>query len=353
MSDAAQIERIGRLIGLERFQQAAQLCAQALLGAPGDPQLLVLSAWAELGLGELPRAIELARDAAVAAPHSDLPYAVLAEALGRADRHAEAAYAAYQAVSADPTDWRNHVRYAQRLAQLPDQQDQAWAAARRAVALAPGQAATHAQIAELALHEGARWASPEHLALAERALAQALRIEPDNATLLNDLARVQTARAGWVGGLAAFGASIRADPTRVGQVGRDNVDAVLRQGAQQLGWVLVGCAVLPALWPLPVVAALATAAALGYAGWLARRVHAQGPLARRGVGAVLRVRLWAQTAVTLSVLGMAGLAAGIAAPGLRSVSVAAPWLAGLAVVGIAQLAPRGRHTRRGRQTRSR
>jgi hypothetical protein len=110
--------------------------------------------------------------------------------------------------------------------------------------------------------------------------------------------------------------------------------------------------------PRPVEVAVvedehATAAALGYAGWLARRVHAQGPLARRGVGAVLRVRLWAQTAVLLSVLGMAGLAVGIAAPGLRTVSVAAPWLAGLAVVGIAQLAPRGRHTRRGRQTRSR
>lgn len=334
-SGAGDAERISHLLDLGRYELAAEAARRARAAAPGDSRVIVLAAWAQLGVGDVDGAITLAQDAALAAPHSDLPFAVLAEAHAQAERHEEAVYAAYRAVELDPADWRNHLRYARRLAELPDQRDRAWEAARQAVRMAPDEPEPHAQIAALALAEGETFSSEEHLALAELALHEALRRSPDDPHLLHDLARVRAARAGWAAGLDGFGRAVAADPGgTAGRAGRANIALLVRGELYRLGWALVCAAFVPVLELGRVAIAAVVLGALGYAVWTARRVRAAGEHAWPAVLAVSRRHPLTIAATMLLVGGFGGLVGAALAPGSARSAGAVAWLAGVGVVGV-------------------
>ena len=130
---------------------------------------------------------------------------------------------------------------------LPNGREVAWQVARRAVELAPHEPSAHAQIAEAAFP--GEYGTPEELALAERALTEALRLDPHDGAIQNDLARVRLARSDSRSALAGFAGAVSADPLRVGAVAMGNVALVVSriiviQAAIVFGAVFVGAGLL-------------------------------------------------------------------------------------------------------------
>ena len=241
------VQRVQHLIQLGRLQAAFDEATRGLAASPDDPGLLILAAVSALGLKEPVTGHRLAAAAVAVAPTSDVAHATLARAYRQLGRHAEAAQAAYRAVCLDPADWSNHVLYSACALNLPNGREVAWQDARRAVELAPHEPSAHAQIAEAAFP--GEYGTPEELALAERALTEALRLDPHDGAIQNDLARVRLARSDSRSALAGFAGAVSADPLRVGAVAMGNVALVVSriiviQAAIVFGAVFVGAGLL-------------------------------------------------------------------------------------------------------------
>jgi len=226
-SSAGAIERIRQLLQLDRNAQALEAAGAELATHPDDPDVLELASIAARRLGRLEEAVALAEQAVAAGPDDDAAHGVLADAQLTAGHVDQAVRTAYRAVELRPGHWLHHVRYAQCLMAHPRGRETAWLAAQRAVELAPGESIAHHMIADVAYGKG--MGTPEQLAIAEAALREALRLSPENAGLLNDLARVRLARSDNAAALKGFADAVVTDPTGVGAVALRNLRLVLRR----------------------------------------------------------------------------------------------------------------------------
>ena len=246
-------ERVRTYLLLGRDAEALAACSRALADNPTDTGLLTLSSIAAYRLGQHDDAIRFAMMAISSGPDSDFAHRTLATALLSVGRVQEATSAAYTAAALAPHNWINHLRYSQCLMAMPDSRDAAWQAATRAVELAPHESLAHYQVACVVYPVGL--SSLAQFDLAERAIREALRLEPSNATYQHELARLKLARTGvdGVGGasevLAGFTGAVIADPIGVGNAALENIRRVVRrlvlvQGLWVMGAVCVGMLVL-------------------------------------------------------------------------------------------------------------
>jgi Flp pilus assembly protein TadD len=226
-------ERVRTYLLLGRDAEALAACSRALTDNPTDTGLLTLSSIAAYRLGQHDDAIRFAMMAISSGPDSDFAHRTLATALLSVGRVQEATSAAYTAAALAPHNWINHLRYSQCLMAMPDSRDAAWQAATRAVELAPHESLAHYQVACVVYPVGL--SSLAQFDLAERAIREALRLEPSNATYQHELARLKLARTGvdGVGGasevLAGFTGAVIADPIGVGKGALENIRLVLRR----------------------------------------------------------------------------------------------------------------------------
>ena len=226
-------ERVRTYLLLGRDAEALAACSRALTHNPTDTGLLTLSSIASYRLGQHDDAIRFAMMAISSGPDSDSAHRALATALLTVGRAQEATSAAYTAAALAPHNWVNHLRYSQCLMAMPDSRDAAWQAANRAVELAPQESLAHYQVACVVYPVG----PSTRAQLDERAMREALRLEPSNATYQHELARLKLVRSGvdGVGGgaasevLAGFTGAVLADPIGVGKGALENIRLVLRR----------------------------------------------------------------------------------------------------------------------------
>ncbi|OPZ52374.1 MAG: Tetratricopeptide repeat protein [bacterium ADurb.BinA028] len=244
-------ERVRTYLLLGRDAEALAACSRALTDNPTDTGLLTLSSIAAYRLGQHDDAIRFAMMAISSGPDSDFAHRTLATALLSVGRVQEATSAAYTAAALAPHNWINHLRYSQCLMAMPDSRDAAWQAATRAVELAPHESLAHYQVACVVYPVGL--SSLAQFDLAERAIREALRLEPSNATYQHELARLKLARTGvdGVGGasevLAGFTGAVIADPIGVGNAALENIRRVVRRLVLVQGLWVMGAACLAML----------------------------------------------------------------------------------------------------------
>ena len=215
-------ERVRTYLLLGRDAEALAACSRALTHNPTDTGLLTLSSIASYRLGQHDDAIRFAMMAISSGPDSDSAHRALATALLTVGRAQEATSAAYTAAALAPHNWVNHLRYSQCLMAMPDSRDAAWQAANRAVELAPQESLAHYQVACVVYPVGP--STRAQLDLAERAMREALRLEPSNATYQHELARLKLVRSG-VDGVGGGAAS-----EVLAAVQHDDANALVAQG---------------------------------------------------------------------------------------------------------------------------
>ncbi len=232
---------------------------------------------------------------------------LLALALVRLDRKHEAFDAARSAVAKGPSLWQTHHTLAHVCLAIPGQSGAAWEAARQAVELGPLDADTHAMMGRVAVET-------RDQATAERALREALRLDPEHAVARNDLGRLQLLRKDHFGAASHF-AQAAASDIRL-DVAVHNIDVALTSGVARLFfwvWIVLftlGRAALELDGSAAVWSGLACLAALvGLSVWQLRGIR---PALHGRLGGYLRLlphrdRLLSAM-VGLLVLGMAALA---------------------------------------------
>ena len=178
---------------------------------------LCLAARAELALKDPDAAYRYAAQAVAAAPDHEWPVRLVALAQLRRGRLHEAYDAARSAVALAPQLWQTHHTLAVVCAGMPGMSAVAWDAARRAVELAPWEADTHALMGQIALDSDQK--------VAERALREALRLDPEHGSARNDLGRLQLRRKDHFGAASHF-AQAAASDARL-DVAAHNIDVAL------------------------------------------------------------------------------------------------------------------------------
>ncbi len=158
------------------------------------------------GLNDDVKALGAAQNAVRTTPDDEWALRLLSSALMMSGRYHQARDAADRALQADPREWRCHVQRANVDLAFARVDDLSWAAAYRAVELAPDEASTHQVLGRVAL--AAR--IPK---LAEQQFRAALAIDPDNAVSQNNLAVALMRRRRLGGALRLFLGAARLDPT--------------------------------------------------------------------------------------------------------------------------------------------
>lgn len=312
--EPALVQRAAVLTDVNRAADAIVLLHRAVGLVPGDQR-----AWCELGRAELScnqphNALTAANRALAVDPAQEWPHRLASIALGLLGQHDGAVRAAREAVRLAPDAWQTHVQLADALAEAPaprwargQLRAEAWAAANRAVELAPLEPDPHCTVGHLLV---ASQAAPQ----ARRAFREALRLDPGNARALNGLGLVGMRTGRLVAAAADFGAAAAADP--YDSVARGNISAAVWNASLKMCWGLLAAAILclPLIF-LPVQvgwgAAAVGALALGLLAVLIRRrvprpLHGyllRLPLRDRWLGATL-----ALAAVTVLLVGTALLA---------------------------------------------
>ena len=309
--------RAESLNSLGRHDQALAVASRALAGDPGDSELLIQAAVAQLGLGVPQESRRLLYCAAAVDPGSARIHRILSFVALQEGLVPEAVQAGLRAVQLSPFDSLAHAQLARALARQGDRTS-AVAAAGRALELAPDSADTHIAMADVLFPDGTR-PSKADLARAEEHLGLALQIEPGSAAALNDLARIHLARGHGVRAAGHLASAVRADPMT--EVMRRNMDVVFISMVARAHWILfvmwfvtrqvfrAGGGDSPR-W-VPMVLAVA---GLGLIGWVLLRLRAQIP-ANLGAfvrGFVRRERvgsLWAACLAATAVLFVASAVA--------------------------------------------
>ncbi len=237
MADSAPalVERAAILTDLKRPAEAIRLLQRAVAAEPDG-----VSAWCELARAELAYdrpfdALHAANVAVGKDPAHEWPHRLASLALSRIGRHAEAVRAAREAVRLEPFAWQTYARLADALHDHPEplwirgqRANEAWAAALRAVELAPLEADAHCTLGHLLVKSGTR-------EQAEAAFKEALRLDPHNAAALNGLGMAGMS-SGPVAATADFAAALAADPDN--PAARINISAVVWNVTRAACWVL-------------------------------------------------------------------------------------------------------------------
>lgn len=224
---AVEIERARALCELARFDDAAPLLRRAVAAEPQNADAWCLLAQAELGRRHDEDALQAAGTALSLAPDDEWPHRLTSIALERLGRHEESLAMARAATRVAPYAWRAFVRLAHAAVRSGGRsgRNEALAAARQAVMLAPHEAEPH-----LALGAVAR--ARKRYKEAESAFRTALAIDPQHSAAHNELARLHLRKSRFAGAASlaeaagGFTNAVRANPGA--DVSRRNLDLVIR-----------------------------------------------------------------------------------------------------------------------------
>jgi tetratricopeptide (TPR) repeat protein len=239
VTDADRVrQRADLLFDLHRPQEALDLLLTGLSELGDHPELLCLAARAELEL-ERPRdALDLALRAAGADPTMEWPLRLQAIAALRIGRSLDALTAAKAAVALGPDEWVTHHTLAHVYLGIRGNMHEAWYAASRATELAPEVADTHATIGRIALELN----DPQ---IAERALGEALRLDPGHGGARNDFGRLQLGRMEYLPAAAHFAAAAAGDVRDVAAVA--NIDIALAAAMRRVTFFAGLLCVIPGI----------------------------------------------------------------------------------------------------------
>lgn len=305
MSARAELSRIGLLLDAGRHREALAELRRLLASNPEDADLWASISRAHIGLEEYQQAYEAALSVVRADPSSWIGHLYASLALAGLGRAEEALRAAIESTRVAPTQWVAHSQVAEVASGLRRHRATAWAAANRAVELAPLESNAHATMGLVALRARDR-------KVAERALNEALRLNPQNHNAQHNLGIVRLSKGEMVAATRDLGVAAAADPNS--PVTSIAFRAVILRWLRNCHWALWGFWILARLlaaggadhrglwWPT----ALTALAALALLGWWTRRTVV-------AVGGHLRGVLWrvlrrsVLTSLWFAAVGVGGL----------------------------------------------
>jgi tetratricopeptide (TPR) repeat protein len=200
------------------YRRAAEVLQSALAGDPGNAVLLARYAQARLGLKDYGGAASAAYSALGVAPTDAYAKRVYALALHGLGRYHDAMWMAWRTVTEHPDDYRSHYIYAHLLRQSGFDHD-ALMVINEAVRLNPTSAdclVLRGDISRLMWNRSA----------AEADYQEALRLEPDHASAVHNLAVSRLRWGSLTTAVRGFLGAGRLDP-QLGPLARDNIGAVL------------------------------------------------------------------------------------------------------------------------------
>ncbi len=242
--DAAALAEAQAAAG--QWESALATAAAGLARSPEEPRLLAVLLRVLRAQRRHGEAVDVAQRLLVVAPSEPYAYRLAMLALLDVQWVDEAIGLAVRAVQLDPGNAVNHLSVARAWAQSsrPEAPARQLAAARQAVVLGPHSPDAHVQV-------GAAWAANGQPAAARAAYQEALRLDPQNAAALNNLA-VLDLRAGRPGSAARYLADALAVDPQDGTA-LHNLDAVAVRVVRRLAWWM-------ALSPVPGLACSASGA---------------------------------------------------------------------------------------------
>ena len=209
------LERARVLLAARRYQDAAALAYQCAASRLGDPNPLIIASWAEIGLRNRDAAAQAARQAVALAPGLPEAHRVLVAAL------TQLAYARARSITRRRTT-RPALAAARRLVELaPEEVTSHWAMTDAAVAsqkvrLAVSSSSTALEMAPqsamtwLLRARAARRAGD--LQVAESAVREALRLDPENYNANTELGIIMRGRGRTADGLRQLKSTASLDP---------------------------------------------------------------------------------------------------------------------------------------------
>lgn len=178
-------QRSRALLGLRRYEEAADAARAGLAADPNDPQLVRLLAASLCEAGDLTEALAAARQAVALQPDSPWAHQILGWTIYKWGRHADAAAQLGHSLALDPDEAETHVMRAEALLKQADRApsrrtglgkkliDQAEWHGSEAIRLEPAEAGGYLMRAKACFARG--WTVP-----AEGWVRQGLSVEPDN-----------------------------------------------------------------------------------------------------------------------------------------------------------------------------
>jgi tetratricopeptide (TPR) repeat protein len=227
------LSKIQHLVELGRYREARAEVAQYLATDPDSAIGLCLLATCELNLDKHHAALYAADRALTTIPEEDWPLRLRALALHKLGESAAAVEAAEAAVRADPSFWANHHTLAN--VSVTVDKHTAHAAAAAAVELAPHQPEAYVTLGLTLSHLKRRREE-------RAAYAEALRLDPENAYALNNLAAADINRARLSRGTRNLVAGLRLAPSE--QILQRNLDAMVMRLMARLLNVLLLCGLI-------------------------------------------------------------------------------------------------------------
>lgn len=209
---SSAVARASALEQSGRPTDAVALLAPALARSPDDARLHLAMASSLLDLpGRYREGLRHAQRAGQLAPDDPNVWRMAALAHLRLADQKQARAAATRAIELDPLSWHGHYLLAH--AHLGERKHHAAAvaAARRARELAPGEPEVYIVSARVMV-AGRRKVSPQELAVAERFLREALRVDPLNLVAQRELASLDVARKNHVEAVDGLLTVLRSSP---------------------------------------------------------------------------------------------------------------------------------------------
>ncbi|WP_445167606.1 tetratricopeptide repeat-containing protein [Mycolicibacterium sp. Dal123E01] len=289
------------------YRRAHEVLSEALVHNPNDPALLRELARAEICLEHwVPGAVH-AHAALARSPQDTVAMRMYALALDGLGRRAEAIWMAWRTVTAAPNEYLAHYTYALLLYRAGYSQ-QALTVIDEALHLQPNDPDTWALKGGIlrALHRSAE---------SDAAYQQALRIQPDHATSINDMAINRLRQGSLSAALRGFLGAASIDPT-LGKLTRTNVAATLTSALRRVTWaaIIVGIVLVstaantknhePVALPR-VVAAIGCLALLGYLVAVIRSVSARMWRSALGLKGFLAIRVIHAACAVIATAGVA------------------------------------------------
>ncbi|MGX9296787.1 tetratricopeptide repeat protein [Tsukamurella paurometabola] len=269
---ARTLQKAGMLVEARQFASAAALAGAYLAEHPNDPDAQVVLGEAYAGLGRAGEAKAAYRRALGADPTHYKASVLLAHAYLAARDQQAALDVARTLVRTYPDAWGAHLTLAWVAVDTKDRTllSEAYAAARRAVELEPGEAENHVALGLAAQRLGNK-------DVARRANEEALRLDPTNAAALNNrglsMKRFRPGR--WTAEVDTYARSAAMDPHD--PVARHNLAVMAYNTLNRTGWLLF----VPMF--ITIVASIAVSP-VGRAGEISL-----GPVA---VGVALQLLFW-------------------------------------------------------------
>ncbi|MGX9790463.1 tetratricopeptide repeat protein [Mycobacterium sp. MMS18-G62] len=229
----AAIHTARHYIDTRNYERAREILRTALAENPDDPGLLTEYARAEICLQHFESAAQVAYAALGRAPQDALAMRMYASALNGLGRWYEAWWMAWRTATTHPDDYLAHYDLARILAGA-GQLQYALTAANESIRLQPNDADTFVLRGSILKKLG-------RIGESNADYQQALRIAPEHASAVNNLAVNRLAAGKFSSALRGFLGAARLDPS-LGQLARDNVGVVVLRVLRQSSIVVVALA---------------------------------------------------------------------------------------------------------------